>query len=81
MLSKHAIHDVSTCGSKSLNEHSYDTAMGEIPQEEIDSLLSAENEQGFSVSVQKKRRKLLDILKTKRPNEIVISPHKKAFKG
>jgi len=33
------------------------------------------------VSVQKKRRKLFDILKVKRAHEIIISPHKKAFKG
>ena len=35
----------------------------------------------FSVSVQKKRKRLLDILETKRDLEIVIKPHIKTFKG
>jgi hypothetical protein len=38
-------------------------------------------EKGFSVSVLKKRRRLIDVLRTKRTNEIVIAPHKKVFKG
>jgi hypothetical protein len=38
-------------------------------------------EKGFSVSVQKKRRRLVEILSSKRTYEIVIKPHKKAFKG
>jgi hypothetical protein len=33
------------------------------------------------VSVLKKRRRLVDLLKIKRTNEIIIAPHKKAFKG
>ncbi len=36
---------------------------------------------GFSVSVLKKRRRLIDLLRTKRPQEVVIFPHKKIFKG
>ena len=38
-------------------------------------------EKGFSVSVQKKRRRLIELLETKRPFEIIVKPHKKAFKG
>ena len=39
------------------------------------------NENGFSVSVLKKRRRLIEVLRTKRLQEIVIHPHKKVFKG
>jgi hypothetical protein len=39
------------------------------------------NENGFSVSVLKKRRHLIEVLRTKRLQEIVIHPHKKVFKG
>ena len=38
-------------------------------------------EQEFSLSVQKKRRKLVDLLQTKRAQEVVIKPHRKTFKG
>lgn len=44
-------------------------------------MLDPEVEKGFSVSVQKKRRRLIDVLENKRPFEIIIKPHKKAFKG
>jgi len=39
------------------------------------------NEQGFSVSVLKKRHRLIEILRSKRPEENVIPPHRKIFKG
>ena len=55
--------------------------MGEIPQESLQGLLDPEVEKGFSVSVQKKRRRMIEVLETKRPFEILIKPHKKAFKG
>ncbi|CDW88133.1 ant-like protein [Stylonychia lemnae] len=73
------IHEISTCGSRTHEEQSYD--MGEIPQESLSELLAPEVEKGFSVSVQKKRRRLVEVLQTKRTLEIVIKPHKKAFKG
>lgn len=38
-------------------------------------------EKGFSVSVLKKRRRLIDVLRAKRATDIVIMPHKKVFKG
>ena len=44
-------------------------------------MLDSDVEKGFSVSVQKKRRRLVEVLSTKRPYEIIIKPHKKAFKG
>lgn len=47
--------------------------------EDLNALLLTND--GFSVSVQKKRKRLIDILRTKRTLEIVISPHKKLFKG
>jgi hypothetical protein len=39
------------------------------------------NESGFSVSVLKKRRRLIELLRSKRTQEVVIQPHKKVFKG
>lgn len=38
-------------------------------------------ESGFSVSVLKKRRRLIEILQGKREQELVIQAHKKLFKG
>ena len=79
VLSKSTMPEVSTCGSKSPNESSLD--MGEIPQENLRSLLDSNVETEFSVSVQKKRRRLVEVLQSKRTFEIVIKPHKKVFKG
>lgn len=44
-------------------------------------MLDSEVEKEFSVSVQKKRRRLVEVLQSKRPFEIIIKPHKKVFKG
>jgi len=38
-------------------------------------------EKCFSVSVLKKRRRLIEVLRNKKCSDIIISPHKKAFKG
>jgi hypothetical protein len=38
-------------------------------------------EKGFSVSVLKKRRRLIEVLRYKRDQETVIMGHKKIFKG
>jgi len=38
-------------------------------------------EQSFSVSVQKKRQRLLEAMKTKKGFELVIKPHRKSYKG
>jgi hypothetical protein len=43
--------------------------------------LDNEIEASFSVSVQKKRKRLVEMLQTKRDFELIIKPHKKAFKG
>ena len=40
-----------------------------------------EVEKNFSVSVQKKRKKLVELLQSKRQYEVLITPHRKAFKG
>ena len=54
----------------------------QIPSDhELDFLMTTDFEAGFSVSVLKKRRRLIDLLKSKSAQEIVISSHKKAFKG
>jgi hypothetical protein len=52
---------------------------GAEANDEINNLASYEK--GFSVSVLKKRRRLIDILRVKRASDIVITPHKKVFKG
>ena len=44
-------------------------------------MLDMEVEKNFSVSVQKKRKKLSELLESKRSLEILITPHRKAFKG
>ena len=44
-------------------------------------LLTEEIEKGFTVQVQKKRRRLVEVLYDKKPYEIIIKPHKKSFKG
>ena len=67
------MHDVSTCGSKSPEENTFDS--GELPQENKLALLDQEVEKEFSVNVQKKRKRLLEVLSTKRTLEIVIKPH------
>lgn len=54
-------------------------AMGNGQPDSLSALMIVEN--GFSVSVLKKRRRLIDLLRTKRAQEIVIHPHKKVFKG
>ena len=51
------------------------------PRNESEFSLDMEVEKSFSVSVQKKRKRLVDLLATKRQYEVIISPHKKAFKG
>lgn len=38
-------------------------------------------EHEFSISVQKKRKNLLTYINDKRPFEVIITPHKKCFKG
>lgn len=48
-------------------------------QDEMSSLTPFEK--GFSVSVLKKRRRLIDILRSKRSVDVIITPHKKVFKG
>ena len=73
------MHEISTCGSRSHEEQSYEKE--EIPYENLLALLDPEVEKGFSVSVQKKRRRLIDVLDNKRTFEVIIKPHKKAFKG
>jgi hypothetical protein len=47
----------------------------------LGTLMGNADTNGFSVSVLKKRRRLIDLLRTKRPQEVVIFPHKKIFKG
>ena len=47
----------------------------------MDALLDSEIEKNFSVSVQKKRKRLVELLNIKRSFEIIIKPHRKAFKG
>lgn len=74
----HSSHDQSTQLKTSHEEHSFEH--GGIPEIQ-EALLCPEIENGFSVSVQKKRRRLADLLQTKREYEIIIKPHKKAFKG
>ena len=54
-------------------------AMANGQPDSLSALMIVEN--GFSVSVLKKRRRLIDLLRTKRALEVVIQPHKKVFKG
>jgi hypothetical protein len=53
--------------------------MREFPQTEKE--VDPDIEKEFTVSIQKKRQRLIEELKDKRPFEIIIKPHKKAFKG
>ncbi len=53
---------------------------GDDEAEDLNSQLK-QYEKGFSVSVLKKRRHLIEVLRGKRTNEVVISAHKKVFKG
>ena len=48
-------------------------AMANGQPDSLSALMIIEN--GFSVSVLKKRRRLIDLLRTKRAQEIVIHPH------
>ena len=66
-------HEQSTTGSKSLEDHSLDVG------EDFNKLMTPEK--GFSVSVLKKRKRLIELIKSKHQHEIVISSHKKTFKG
>ena len=59
-----------------------DDVCGVAVNSQADSLSALmRNDNGFSVSVLKKRRRLIDLLRTKRALEVVIQPHKKVFKG
>ncbi len=60
MLSRTNLPEVSTCGSKSPNDSSLD--MAELPSENLSMLLVPDVEKEFSVSVQKKRRRLVEVL-------------------
>lgn len=50
-------------------------------EEDIEDIIKKEVEKKFSVSVQKKRRRLYDQLVNREPYEIILRPHKKSFKG
>lgn len=72
----------STHITKSLDDNTYDQIMASSESLSGTNLpLDYEIEASFSVSVQKKRRRLVEILQTKRDFELIIKPHKKAFKG
>lgn len=72
--------DHSTCSSKSHNDHSFDKDDSSHQDRKL-VVLDSQIEQEFTVNIQKKRKRLADIIVTKRQNEIVIKPHQKQFKG
>ena len=73
-------NEISTSGSKSPDDdRTLDSGFPKEDQEKI--LTNPELENEFSVSVQKKRKRLFELLQTKRDEEILIKPHKKVFKG